>query len=130
MPRQNGFTMIELIVVIVILGILAAAALPKFLNLRGDASRSTVDGIAGSLNSAMAVNRAGCLTRNNAVTPNVCVAITNCSNGWSLIQGGQTAGYTITDLAIPAPPGTSATCTLTQTATGSSANFVGVRTGP
>lgn len=53
--KQTGFTMIELIVVIVILGILAATALPKFVNLGSDARKSVMKGVEGSMRSANAM---------------------------------------------------------------------------
>jgi len=52
---QAGFTMIELIVVILILGILASIALPKFYNLGGDARLAKIQGVEGSMKSALAI---------------------------------------------------------------------------
>ncbi|MGO1246810.1 MAG: pilus assembly FimT family protein [Oceanisphaera sp.] len=52
MRRSAGFTLIELVIVIVILGILGAVAAPKFLDLRGDAYGANIKSLAGSLQSA------------------------------------------------------------------------------
>lgn len=61
MVRQKGFTLIELVVVIVILGLLAATALPKFVDLTSDARLASVQGVAGGLRSAAALAKASFL---------------------------------------------------------------------
>jgi MSHA pilin protein MshA len=57
MNKQTGFTLVELVVVIVILGLLAATALPKFINVTDNARLASMDGVAGGLRSAASLAR-------------------------------------------------------------------------
>lgn len=55
MKRQGGFTLIELVVVIVILGILAVTAAPRFMNLQNDARGSALQGLKGAIDGAAGI---------------------------------------------------------------------------
>lgn len=84
---QHGFTLIELIITIVIIGVLAAIAIPKFQDLTNDAEKGVAAGVASSLSSASSVNygrakvpgASGCTAVN---TPAGCTywPIANCGN--------------------------------------------------
>ena len=72
---QKGFTLIELIITIVIIGVLAAVAIPKFLDLTGDAQLGVARGVGGAAASASSVNYARRAGGTGGVVALTCAAL-------------------------------------------------------
>lgn len=131
MRKQSGFTLIELITVIVVLGILAAFAIPRFTGLESQARIATLNGLAGNLRSGAALARAvwvaaGDKPSSVTLEGNVTVAM-NTASGYptaaaggidAVIQDLANSGFTATgtrDFELDAAPD-GANCKVTYTA--------------
>lgn len=118
MLNEKGFTLIELVMVIVILGILTAVAVPKFVDLKTEAQASALQGVVGAISSASAVNYAG---RSANVAKGSATQGLTCQTAAAVIlEGGIPAGYTLNNVAALVAGAN--TCAVTQTDGSASAN--------
>lgn len=120
MRTKKGFTLVEVVAVVIVLAIIAAVAIPRYADMRTNANQASVNSVAAGLGSASADN----FTRRSSNSA-LGTAVANCTTIGTFTSPPNLlpSGFAITSLAIAA--GASATCTVTGP-TGLTATFVGM----
>ncbi len=123
MRKQEGFTLIELVIVIVILGILAATALPRFINVTNDAYKAAVAGTAGGFGSGVALAHALWMAKNQPASVTLDGgASVPMTAGWPTVTSSDNC-VTVWGGVMQNPP-------VAATATGTGVDYLAVYNAP
>jgi MSHA pilin protein MshA len=115
--RERGLSIVEIVITLIVLAILAATAIPSFVEKDVEMHRSAVNGVAGSLGSASAINYAV-----RSIKSSNGIAVANCVDIAAALESSLPSEYTIT--SAPISPGATQQCTVKHR-NGERAEFTG-----